>query len=73
VVSGALCVEEKLAGCTLSSARGCISPRAFLVQTKDVNVADEESNEEAVLLTNVLDLSMSNHQQPKIPTNIKPY
>ena len=42
-----------------------------IVQTKDVNVADEESNEEALLLTNVLDLSMSNHQQPKQPIVMK--
>lgn len=42
-----------------------------IVQTKDVNVADDESNEEAVLLTNVLDLSMSNHQQPKQPIDMK--
>jgi hypothetical protein len=45
--------------------------RFQIVQTKDVNVADEESNKEAVLLTNVLDLSMSNHQQPKQPIVMK--
>ncbi|CAC5418669.1 unnamed protein product [Mytilus coruscus] len=42
-----------------------------VVETKDVNIEDSESKEEAVLVTNVVDLSMSNHQQPKQPIDMK--
>ena len=42
-----------------------------VVETKDVNVEDTESQEEPVLVTNVIDLSMSNHQQPKRPIDMK--
>ncbi|XP_063421593.1 uncharacterized protein LOC134706512 [Mytilus trossulus] len=42
-----------------------------VVETKDVNTEDADSMEEAVLVTNVIDLSMSNHQQPKQPIDMK--
>ncbi|CAC5418668.1 unnamed protein product [Mytilus coruscus] len=42
-----------------------------VVETKDVSIDDGVSNREAFIVTNVIDLSMSNHQQPKQPIDVK--
>jgi hypothetical protein len=45
--------------------------RVSILPLSTIFPSDEESNEEVLLLTNVLDLSMSNHQQPKQPIVMK--
>ncbi|CAG2197024.1 unnamed protein product [Mytilus edulis] len=42
-----------------------------VVETKDVGIDDGVSNRESFIVTNVIDLSMSNHQQPKQPIDVK--
>lgn len=42
-----------------------------VVETKDLNGDADDSDEEPSLVTNVLDLSMSNHEQPKKPIDMK--
>ncbi|XP_063421595.1 uncharacterized protein LOC134706513 isoform X2 [Mytilus trossulus] len=42
-----------------------------VLETKDVNIAVTDPNKEVTLVTNIIEISMSNHQQPKKPIDIK--
>ncbi|XP_052094912.1 uncharacterized protein LOC127730521 isoform X6 [Mytilus californianus] len=42
-----------------------------VLETKNVNIVDAESNKEVIIVTNIIDISMSNHQQPKKPIDMK--
>ncbi|CAG2253871.1 unnamed protein product [Mytilus edulis] len=42
-----------------------------VLETKDVNIAVADPSKEVILVTNIIDISMSNHQQPKKPIDIK--